>query len=104
MVHTFTHPVYPELLVVIASPAGRRRSWRAADLLAWFGDRWAARAGYPRRASPGCSSGPLANDSGSVLLVIGTIYLAVVRRLLLGHRRNGRLTRRPLMGTIEACA
>ncbi len=74
MVHTFTHPVYPELLVVSAglliAGAIRRR-----DVSAWFGDRWAARAGY-LGAVAGVLLGTLANDSGSVLLVIGTIYLA----------------------------
>jgi hypothetical protein len=74
MVHTFTHPVYPELLVasvavLIAGVARRDR------LLAWFGDRWPARAGY-LGAVAGILVGTVANDSGSVLLVIGTIDLA----------------------------
>ena len=76
MVHTFTHPVYPELLAVCAvlliAGAVRRR-----DVLGWFGDRWAARSGY-LGALAGVLVGTVANDSGSVLLVIGTIYLAVV--------------------------
>jgi cell division protein FtsW (lipid II flippase) len=75
MVHTFTHPVYPELLVVcgallIAGAVRRRR------VDAWFGGRWAARAGY-LGAVAGVLLGTVANDSGSVLLVIGTIYLAI---------------------------
>jgi cell division protein FtsW (lipid II flippase) len=75
MVHTFTHPVYPELLVacgalLIAGAIRRRR------VSAWFGDRWAARAGY-LGAVAGVLLGTVANDSGSVLLVIGTIYLAI---------------------------
>ena len=75
MVHTFTHPVYPELLaacgaLLIAGAVRRRR------VAGWFGDRWAARAGY-LGAVAGVLLGTVANDSGSVLLVIGTIYLAV---------------------------
>jgi hypothetical protein len=75
MVHTFTHPVYPELLVacgaLLIAGAIRRRL-----VSAWFGDRWAARAGY-LGAVAGVLLGTVANDSGSVLLVIGTIYLAI---------------------------
>ena len=75
MVHTFTHPVYPELLAVcaallIAGAVGRRR------IDGWFGGRWAARAGF-LGAVAGVLLGTVANDSGSVLLVIGTIYLAI---------------------------
>ena len=66
---------YPELLVVcgallIAGVIRRRR------VDAWFGERWDARAGYLCALS-GVLVGTVANDSGSVLLVIGTIYLAV---------------------------
>jgi hypothetical protein len=75
MVHTFTHPVYPELLVVcgalLIAGAVRRR-----QVDGWFGDRWAARAGY-LGAVAGVLLGTVANDSGSVLLVLGTIYLAI---------------------------
>jgi cell division protein FtsW (lipid II flippase) len=75
MVHTFTHPVYPELLVacgaLLVTGVVRRRR-----VSAWFGDRWAARAGY-LGAVAGVLLGTVANDSGSVLLVIGTIYLAI---------------------------
>jgi hypothetical protein len=74
MVNTFTHPVYPELLVACAAllivGAVRHR-----QVSAWFGTRWAARAGY-LGALAGILVGTVANDSGSVLLVIGTIYLA----------------------------
>ena len=74
-------------------------------MLGWFGDRWAARAGYLGRRSPGCCVGTVANDSGSVLLVIGTIYLAVARRLLLGDvGDNGTTLTGDPMGTIDACA
>jgi hypothetical protein len=76
MVNTFTHPVYPELLVVtgLALAAGLARS---ATILAWFGNRRPARDGY-LGAVVGVLVGTVANDSGSVLLVIGTIYLAAV--------------------------
>jgi hypothetical protein len=75
MLHTFTHPVYPELLVacgalLLAGAVAHRR------ILAWFGGRWAARAGFVG-ATVGVLVGTLANDSGSVLLVIGTVCLAV---------------------------
>jgi hypothetical protein len=73
MVKTFTDPVYPELLAVTVAllVAGmiRRRV-----VLAWFGDAWPARCGF-LGALAGVLVGSLANDSGSVLLVIGTIYL-----------------------------
>jgi hypothetical protein len=72
---TFIHPVYPELLVAagLVLLAGFVRRDR---VLAWFGDGWAARSGF-LGALAGVLVGTLANDSGSVLLVIGTIYLAV---------------------------
>jgi hypothetical protein len=76
MTATFIHPVYPQLLVIcaallVAALIARDR------LLGWFGDRWAARSGY-LGAGAGVLVGTLANDSGSVLLVLGTIYLAVL--------------------------
>jgi hypothetical protein len=75
MVETFVHPVYPELLaacaLVLVAGAVKRDA-----VLAWFGDAWAARSGF-LGALVGVLVGTLANDSGSVLLVIGTIYLAV---------------------------
>jgi hypothetical protein len=76
MLHTFTHPVYPELLVVVVVllVAGALRRDR---VLAWFGTRRWARDGL-LGALGGVLIGTIANDSGSVLLVIGTIYLAVV--------------------------
>ncbi len=74
MVRTFIHPVYPELLVacialLVAGTIQRRR------VIAWFEGRPAARAGF-FGAVAGVLVGTFANDSGSVLLVIGTIYLA----------------------------
>jgi hypothetical protein len=73
MAHTFIHPVYPTLLVVTAVVliVGL---WRSRTILAWFGDRWPARDGY-LGALVGVLIGTVANDSGSVLLVIGTVYL-----------------------------
>ncbi len=100
MVHTFVHPVYPELLAVCAvlliAAAVRRR-----DVLGWFGDRWAARSGY-LGAAAGVLVGTIANDSGSVLLVIGTIYLAVVAGFFWASRNED--SSGGAMGTIEACA
>ena len=71
----FAHPVYPELLIasvalLVAGAVCRRR------VVAWFGERWAASAGFAG-ALAGVLIGTLANDSGSVLLVLGTICLAV---------------------------
>jgi hypothetical protein len=75
MWNTFIHPVYPALLVVcgLLLVVGL---WRWRQVLAWFGYRWPARCGYIG-AVVGVLVGTIANDSGSVLLVIGTIYLAV---------------------------
>ena len=74
MVRTFAHPQYPELLVASAVVliAG---FVRGQTVLSWFGDAWAGRCGY-LGAVTGVLLGTLANDSGSVLLVLGTIYLA----------------------------
>jgi hypothetical protein len=73
MVRTFTHPVYPELL--IASVAVLIAGFvRGSTVLAWFGDAWPGRCGF-LGAVAGVLLGTLANDSGSVLLVLGTIYL-----------------------------
>jgi hypothetical protein len=75
MTNTFVRPVYPELLAaaVLVLGAGfvRRR-----NVLSWFGEAWAARSGF-LGALVGVLVGTFANDSGSVLLVIGTIYLAI---------------------------
>ena len=105
MVHTFTHPVYPELLVLtgLVLIVGLVRS---AAILGWFGDRWPVRNGYVG-AVVGVLIGTIANDSGSVLLVIGTIYLAAVRRIRVGIASRCRLAA-PLgsarMGTLDRCA
>ncbi len=75
MARTFTHPVYPELLVLtfalLVAALVRRR-----QVIGWFGDHWAARSGVGG-ALAGVLVGTVANDSGSVLLVIGAIFLAV---------------------------
>jgi hypothetical protein len=75
MWNSFIHPVYPALLVVcgLLLVAGL---WRWRQVLSWFGSRWPARCGYVG-AVVGVLVGTVANDSGAVLLVIGTIYLAV---------------------------
>jgi hypothetical protein len=74
MANTFTDPVYPELLVaaVIALAAGL---YKRDVVLGWFGTRMPARCGFVG-AVVGVLIGTVANDSGSVLLVIGTIYIA----------------------------
>ncbi len=90
MVNTFTHPVYPELLVASAALliAG---AVRHRQVSAWFGPRWAARAGY-LGALAGVLVGTVANDSGSVLLVIGTIYLATAAGFYWATERENRTT------------
>jgi hypothetical protein len=87
MVHTFTHPVYPELLVLtgVVLIAGFVRS---ATIVGWFGEAWPARNAY-LGAVVGVLVGTLANDSGSVLLVIGTIYLAAMAGFAWSTRDNG---------------
>jgi hypothetical protein len=74
MARTFIHPVYPELLAATAVVllAGFARAGR---VLSWFGGRTAARNGFVG-GLVGVLVGTLVNDSGSVLLVLGTIYLA----------------------------
>ena len=43
--------------------------------MGWFGDRDAARAGF-LGALAATIVGTLSNDSGAILLIVGTIYLA----------------------------
>jgi hypothetical protein len=74
MANTFIHPVYPELLVASVLLLVVGLVCRDA-VLGWFGDRWAARCGFVG-AVTGVLVGTVANDSGSILLVLGTIYLA----------------------------
>jgi hypothetical protein len=50
---------------------------RRERILGWFGERRWALYGY-LGALAGVGVGTVANDSGSVLLVLGMIYLAVV--------------------------
>ena len=100
MVHTFTHPVYPELLVICVCLIAVAL-WRWRSVLGWFADRWAARAGF-LGAAAGVLVGTVANDSGSVLLVIGTVYLAVTAGFFWALRTED-VTGDP-MGTIDPCA
>lgn len=87
MANTFLHPVYPELLAVaallLAVGFARRDAVRG-----WFGAAWAARCGF-LGALAGVLIGTLANDSGTVLLVIGTIFLGAGAAFAWGNRRAG---------------
>ena len=83
---TFIHPIYPELLAICVALLVIG-FWRRLAVLAWFGDRWAARCGF-LGAVVGVLVGTVANDSGSVLLVIGTIYLAVCAGFFWAERRG----------------
>jgi hypothetical protein len=74
MVNTFVHPVYPELLTACLALLAAAVIWRRR-VLGWWGERRPALAGW-LGAVAGVLVGTLANDSGSVLLVIGTICLA----------------------------
>ncbi|MQA73709.1 MAG: hypothetical protein GEU88_05075 [Solirubrobacterales bacterium] len=97
MTATFIHPVYPELLaasVVLLALA----AWRRDDVLGWFGHAWAARAGF-LGALVGILVGTVANDSGSVLLVIGTIYLAACAGFFWGSRDGAARRGSPDQGT-----
>jgi hypothetical protein len=71
---SFTDPVYPQLLVlaVILLAVGAARRDR---ILSWLEGRPAALYGY-LGALAGILVGTAANDSGAILLVIGTILLA----------------------------
>jgi hypothetical protein len=88
MVSTFTDPVYPELLVavVLLLVAG---FFKRDTVLRWFGAAWPARCGF-LGAVAGILLGTLANDSGSVLLVLGTIYLGAAAAFAWGVNRTGR--------------
>jgi hypothetical protein len=72
---SFTHPIYPELLA-ISTVLLATGVWQRRRVLSWFGDRRQARCGY-LGALTGVLVGTVANDSGTMLLTIGTIYLAV---------------------------
>jgi hypothetical protein len=77
---SFYDPAYPLLLVVTAIllALGFRGRTR---ILAWFGDRDAARAGYLGGLAA-TVVGTLANDSGAILLIIGTLTLAFATAFL----------------------
>ena len=72
---SFYDPAYPYLLVValilLAIGFARRRR-----IMGWFGDRVPARAGF-LAALAATLVGTVSNDSGAILLIIGTIYLAI---------------------------
>ena len=72
---SFYDPAYPLLLVVtvILLVVGYRNRER---ILSWFGECDAARAGF-LAALAATVVGTLANDSGAILLTIGTILLAL---------------------------
>lgn len=84
MVHTFTSPVWPQLFgaTVVLLIVGLVHR---ASILSWFGDRRAARAGF-LGGFAAIIIGSVANDSGSVLLVIGTIYLSACAGFFWGTR------------------
>jgi hypothetical protein len=87
MVSTFTDPIYPELLVatlVVLIVGFLRRE----AILRWFGAAWPARCGF-LGAVAGILLGTVANDSGSVLLVLGTIYLGAGAACAWGVNRTG---------------
>jgi len=72
---SFYDPRYPYLLLITAGLLilGWRKRRR---LMGWFGDRVPARAGF-LGALAATIVGSLANDSGAILLIVGTIYLAI---------------------------
>ncbi len=72
---SFYDPRYPYLLAITVGLliVGWRRRRR---IMGWFGDRDAARAGF-LGALAATIVGTLSNDSGAILLIVGTIYLAI---------------------------
>jgi hypothetical protein len=72
---SFYDPAYPVLLAitVVLLVLGYRYRKR---IMGWFGDRTPARAGY-LGALGATIVGTVSNDSGAILLIIGTIYLAI---------------------------
>ena len=72
---SFYDPAYPELLAitVVLLALGIRYRTR---IMAWFGDREPARAGY-LGALAATIVGTISNDSWAILLIVGTIYLAI---------------------------
>jgi hypothetical protein len=95
MFNSFIHPVYEELLVVcgLLLAVGL---WKRQRVLSWFGERWPAACGYVG-AAVGVLVGTVANDSGAVLLVIGTIFLAVCGGFFWASAPNAR-PRRACLG------
>jgi hypothetical protein len=74
-VRSFLDPSYPLLLVLtlVLLALGFRNRHRISR---WFGDRQPARAGFVG-ALAATLVGTAANDSGAILLIFGTIYLAI---------------------------
>ncbi len=72
---SFYDPAYPYLLLatLVVLYLGYRRRQK---ILGWFGDRVPARAGY-LGALAATIVGTISNDSGAILLIIGTIYVAI---------------------------
>lgn len=72
---SFYDPAYPSLLAItiVLLVVGYRKRQR---ILGWFGDRDPARAGF-LGALAATIVGTLSNDSGAILLIIGTIYLSI---------------------------
>ena len=72
---SFYDPAYPLLLAitVVLLFCGWRR-W--SRIMGWFGDREPARAGF-LGALAATLVGTISNDSGAILLIVGTIYLAI---------------------------
>ena len=72
---SFYDPRYPYLLAV--SVVLLVLGWRnRRKLMGWFGDREPARAGF-LGALAATIVGTISNDSGAILLIIGTIYVAI---------------------------
>lgn len=86
---SFYDPTYPVLLgvtvvLLVAGILARRR------ILGWFGDHDAARAGF-LAAFAATVVGTLANDSGALLLIIGTIILALTAGFFWARSSKSRL-------------
>jgi hypothetical protein len=72
---SFYDPRYPYLLAITAVLLFL--GWRhRSRVMGWFGDRAPARAGF-LGALAATVVGTVSNDSGAILLIIGTIYLAI---------------------------
>jgi hypothetical protein len=80
---SFYDPAYPALLAITAVLlvlGWRRRS----QIMGWFGDREPARAGF-LGALAATLVGTVSNDSGAILLIVGTIYMAIAAGFFWGR-------------------